>query len=59
MLLQLKCLLGLHNTPSTHTRICCRYLQSRTWLAGLGADLGGAVLQIASFAMAPVRVCIR
>lgn len=32
-----------------------QYIASRSWLAGLGADLGGALLMIAAFALAPVR----
>ncbi len=38
-------------------KILAQYLHSRLWLTGLGADLGGAVLQIAAFALAPVRGC--
>jgi hypothetical protein len=32
-----------------------QYLRSKTWLTGLFADIGGAVMQIAAFASAPVR----
>lgn len=39
---------------ASDTKILKQYLHSRLWLTGLGADLGGAVLQIAAFAMAPV-----
>eukprot|EP00887_Chlorella_sp_A99_P002410 scaffold10.g2410.t1 len=41
---------------SLNFKIMQQYLNSRTWLAGLGADLSGGLLQIASFAMAPVSV---
>ncbi|KAL4428992.1 hypothetical protein ABPG77_006031 [Micractinium sp. CCAP 211/92] len=37
-------------------KILAQYLHSRLWLIGLGADLGGAVLQIAAFALAPVSI---
>jgi hypothetical protein len=37
-------------------KILAQYLQSRLWLTGLAADLGGAVMQIAAFAMAPVSL---
>ncbi|KAL4440316.1 hypothetical protein ABPG75_003317 [Micractinium tetrahymenae] len=37
-------------------KILAQYLNSRQWLTGLGADLGGAVLQIAAFALAPVSI---
>ena len=36
-------------------KILSQYLQSRLWVTGLAADLGGAVMQIAAFALAPVR----
>lgn len=39
---------------ASDAKILTQYLHSRLWLTGLGADLGGAVLQIAAFAMAPV-----
>ena len=39
---------------ASDAKILKQYLNSRLWLTGLGADLGGAVLQIAAFAMAPV-----
>lgn len=39
---------------ASDAKILKQYLSSRLWLTGLGADLGGAVLQIAAFAMAPV-----
>lgn len=32
-----------------------QYAASRMWVAGLGADMGGALLMIAAFALAPVR----
>lgn len=35
-------------------KVVSQYLHSRVWLMGLAADVGGAVLQIAAFAMAPV-----
>lgn len=35
--------------------ILLQYLQSKTWVAGTAADLGGALLMIAAFALAPVR----
>jgi drug/metabolite transporter (DMT)-like permease len=41
---------------STDWKILQQYLQSRLWLSGLGADLGGGVLQVFAFAMAPVSV---
>lgn len=38
-----------------------QYLRSRLWLVGLAADLGGALLMIGAFALAPVgrapRLC--
>jgi drug/metabolite transporter (DMT)-like permease len=40
----------------TDWKILQQYLQSRLWLSGLGADLGGGVLQVFAFAMAPVSV---
>lgn len=40
---------------SFNAKILRQYLASRLWLSGLGADLAGALLQIASFALAPVR----
>ena len=40
---------------SMETRILQQYFHSRVWLSGLAADLGGGVLQIAAFALAPVR----
>lgn len=36
-------------------KILAQYLHSRLWVSGLAADVGGAVLQIAAFALAPVR----
>ena len=35
--------------------ILMQYMRSRQWLAGLAADLAGALLMIAAFALAPVR----
>ncbi len=32
-----------------------QYLRSRAWLAGLASDLGGALLMVAAFSLAPVR----
>ena len=32
-----------------------QYLRSRAWLAGLASDVGGAVLMVAAFSLAPVR----
>ncbi|EFN54092.1 hypothetical protein CHLNCDRAFT_136216 [Chlorella variabilis] len=37
-------------------KILAQYLHSRVWLTGLAADVGGAVLQIAAFALAPVSI---
>jgi hypothetical protein len=37
-------------------KILVQYLRNMTWLTGLGCDLGGALLQVAAFAMAPVCV---
>lgn len=34
--------------------VCRQYLRHRLWLAGLAADLGGALLMILAFALAPV-----
>ena len=34
-----------------------QYLRSRAWLAGLASDLGGALLMVAAFSLAPVRRC--
>lgn len=41
---------------SSDRKILTQYLQSRLWVSGLAADLGGAVLQIAAFALAPVSI---
>ena len=35
-------------------KILLQYIRSRQYLVGLGADLGGALLMIAAFALAPV-----
>ncbi len=35
--------------------VLAQYLGSTTWLVGMGADLGGALLMIVAFANAPVR----
>ncbi len=35
-------------------KILLQYVRSRQYLMGLGADLGGALLMIAAFALAPV-----
>ncbi|PSC67869.1 putative magnesium transporter NIPA9 isoform A [Micractinium conductrix] len=37
-------------------KILAQYLHSRLWVSGLAADVGGAVLQIAAFALAPVSI---
>lgn len=42
--------------------ILVQYARSREWLIGLSADLGGALLMIAAFALAPVGAvsfCLR
>ena len=39
---------------SMERKILLQYARSRQYLVGLGADLGGAVLMIAAFALAPV-----
>ena len=36
--------------------IMTQYARSREWLIGLAADLGGALLMIAAFALAPVSI---
>ena len=41
---------------SLESKIFLQYLRSRQWLAGLAADLAGALLMIAAFALAPVSV---
>ena len=41
---------------SLDTNILRQYFRSRRWLAGLAADLGGALLMIAAFALAPVSL---
>lgn len=35
---------------------CRQYLRHRIWLIGLAADLGGALLMILAFALAPVSI---
>ena len=35
--------------------IARQYLRSRAWLAGLASDLGGALLMVVAFSLAPVR----
>jgi hypothetical protein len=42
---------------SLEPKILLQYARSRQYLIGLGADLGGALLMIAAFALAPVRAC--
>jgi hypothetical protein len=37
-------------------QVVLQYVTSGTWLLGMGADLGGAILMIAAFARAPVSV---
>jgi hypothetical protein len=39
--------------------ILVQYARSREWLIGLAADLGGALLMIAAFALAPVGATLR
>ena len=39
---------------SVEPKILLQYARSREWLLGLAADLGGALLMIAAFALAPV-----
>ncbi len=39
---------------SLEPAILVQYVRSRQWLAGLAADLAGALLMIAAFALAPV-----
>ena len=41
---------------SSERKVVAQYLQSRTWLAGVLADVAGGVLQVVAFALAPVRV---
>lgn len=36
--------------------VCREYCRNQLWLVGLAADLGGALLMIAAFALAPVRI---
>ena len=40
---------------SIDRKILLQYARSRQYLVGLAADLGGAVLMIAAFALAPVN----
>ncbi|KAK9916037.1 hypothetical protein WJX75_007653 [Coccomyxa subellipsoidea] len=41
---------------SIDPKILLQYARSRQWLIGLGTDLGGALLMIAAFALAPVSL---
>lgn len=41
-------------TTVSQGEMCRQYLRNRLWLTGLAADLGGALLMIAAFALAPV-----
>lgn len=41
---------------SLDLNILRQYCRSRQWLAGLGADLGGALFMVAAFALAPVSL---
>ena len=41
---------------SARPEVVAAYLQSRSWLLGVAADLGGGLLMIAAFARAPVSV---
>eukprot|EP00884_Botryococcus_braunii_P012214 jgi/Botrbrau1/20994/Bobra.0144s0012.2 len=41
---------------SLETQILLQYLRSRQWLTGVAADLSGALLMIAAFALAPVSL---
>ena len=43
---------------SLDPKIVQQYLRSRQWLLGLAADLGGALLMIAAFSLAPVRLTL-
>lgn len=43
---------------SLEPAILVQYARSRQWLAGLAADLAGALLMIAAFALAPVGGCL-
>jgi hypothetical protein len=45
---------GLPRFIASDRKVVAQYLRSRLWLTGLAADVGGAVLQIAAFALAPV-----
>lgn len=49
---------GTRHLPriSLERKILKQYLQSRVWLAGLVADVGGGALQVTAFALAPVRL---
>jgi hypothetical protein len=44
---------------SLEPAIMMQYARSREWLIGLAADLGGALLMIAAFALAPVGLAVR
>lgn len=41
---------------SLEEKILRQYLLNRTWAIGLAADLGGGILQVAAFALAPVSI---
>lgn len=51
---------AVHTLPrfSLHPGVFRQYLRSRLWLTGLAADLGGALLMILAFALAPVSVAL-
>ena len=41
---------------SLEPKVLATYFRSRRWLLGLAADLGGALLMIGAFALAPVHI---